>query len=134
MSSSIKPGAVIYAKDLACMARFYQELFGFQALEREPGHVVLESEHVQLVIHAIPEQYAQGIPISVPPALREEQAIKLCFTVDSIAAARQRAAALGGGLSPASQEWQVEGGVLAFRACNGYDPEGNVLQCREALG
>jgi len=133
MSSSIKPGAVIYAKDLACMARFYQELLGLQELEREPGHVVLESELVQLVIHAIPEQHAQGIHISVPPVLREEQAIKLCFTVGSIAVARQRAATLGGGLSPASQEWQVEGGVLAFRACNGFDPEGNVLQCREAL-
>lgn len=131
--SFLKPGAVIFAKDLACMTRFYQELFGLQLLESEPGHVVLESEHLQLVVHAIPKQYAQSISISVPPVLREEQTIKLFFAVDSIAAARERAAALGGGLSPASKEWQIEGSVRAFRACDGYDPEGNVLQCREAL-
>lgn len=131
--SSLKPGAVIFAKDLACMTRFYQELFGLQLLESEPGHAVLESEHLQLVVHAIPKQYAQSISISVPPVLREEQAIKLFFAVDGLAAARQRAAALGGGLSPASKEWQIEGGARAFRACDGYDPEGNVLQCREAL-
>jgi len=133
MSPSIKPGAVIFAKDLACLARFYQELLGLQVLERERGHVVLESEHLQLVIHAIPKPHAQSIHISVPPALREERAIKLFFPVDSLAVARQLAAALGGGLSPVSKEWQIEGGPRAFRACDGYDPEGNVLQCREAL-
>ena len=115
------------------MARFYQELLGLQLLEREPGHVVLESELFQLVIHAIPKKYAQAIHISVPPAVREEQAIKLFFPVDSLAAVRQRAAALGGGLSPANKEWQIEGGLRAFRACDGFDPEGNVFQVREGL-
>lgn len=133
MSHSLKPGAVIFAKDLTCMARFYQELFGLQLLEREAGHAVLESEHLQLVIHAIPKQHAKGIHISVPPVLREEQAIKLFFPVSSLAAARQLAQTLGGGLSPVSKEWQIEGGPRAFRACDGFDPEGNVLQCREAL-
>lgn len=133
MSPALKPGAVIFAKDLACMARFYQELLGLQELERAPGHVLLESEHLQLVIHAIPKPYAEAIHIGVPPTLREEQAIKLFFSVASLATARRLAAALGGGLKPASKEWQIEGSLRAFRACDGHDPEGNVLQCREPL-
>ena len=45
----------------------------------------------------------------------------------SLAEARARAPALGGRLAPAGKEWAARG----FRACDGVDPEGNVVQFRE---
>ncbi len=41
--------------------------------------------------------------------------------------ARKQAAALGGQVGPKAREWQARG----FRACDGFDPEGNVFQVRE---
>lgn len=40
---------------------------------------------------------------------------------------RVTAASLGGHIKPAAAEWSARG----FRACDGHDPEGNVLQVRE---
>ncbi|MDC8772548.1 VOC family protein [Roseateles albus] len=62
----------------------------------------------------------------MPPAPREEQAIKLFFTVYSMEEAAAKARALGG---------DVFGTVYAgpsFQMRNAYDPEGNVFQLREA--
>jgi hypothetical protein len=61
------------------------------------------------------------------PALREDSYWKLALPVASIAAARTIASLLGGGLKSPEQEWEARG----FRACDGYDPEGNVIQVRE---
>ena len=66
--------------------------------------------------------------LTQPPALREDSCIKLCLPVDSIAAARTQAAQLGGQIGPTAKEWEARG----FRACDGYDPEGNVFQVRES--
>lgn len=52
---------------------------------------------------------------------------RLCLPVESIATARTTAARLGGTIRPAGSEWEARG----FRACDGHDPEGNVLQVRE---
>jgi hypothetical protein len=41
--------------------------------------------------------------------------------------AREAAARNGGRLRPAEDEW----GARGFRACEGVDPDGNVIQCRE---
>ena len=55
-------------------------------------------------------------------------AIKLFFTVPSLAWAEAKAADLGGGLLP--QQWTGPGFVVR----NAFDPEGNILQLRELLG
>ena len=122
-----KPGAVVFAKDPARVARFYEEIAGLSVVQVENGHVILESEDIQLVVHAIPKRVADTITIANPPELREERAIKLFFPVESLAEARDKALALGGGLSPDKKEFEARG----FRACDGYDPEGNVVQFRE---
>ena len=46
----------------------------------------------------------------------------------TIEAARQKAATLGGQVAAKAQEWSARG----FRACDAYDPEGNVFQVRES--
>ena len=120
-------GAVVFAKDLARVAKFYEEVLSMAVVHSEQDHVVLESLAYQLVIHAIPKKIAASIEISVPPERRTETPIKLFFLVPSIAEARAKAAALGGELNPMEGEWEARG----FRACDGHDPEGNVVQLRE---
>ena len=127
MSSSTNAGAVVFAKDIVRVAKFYEELFSIPAVHSERDHIVLESPQCQLVVHAIPKKVADSIEITVPPTRRTDTAIKLFFFVPSIAEARAKATALGGELNPKKSEWEARG----FRACDGHDPEGNVVQVRE---
>lgn len=92
------------------------------------GKVVLESAEFLLVVHAIPKEIADSISIASPPELRTNVPIKLFFPVASLAEARDKAASLGGALYPSDKEW----GGRGFRACDGYDPEGNIVQLRES--
>jgi len=127
MPSTPKPGAVVFVKNLERVAKFYEKLLSLSVVEAESGHVVLESEAIQLVLHAIPAHIAESISISEPPEVREETPIKLFFPVVSIAQARASAPALGGQVGPVEQEWEFRG----IRACDAYDPEGNVFQLRQ---
>jgi predicted enzyme related to lactoylglutathione lyase len=124
---TIRPGAVIFAKDVAALARFYETVIPMAVKGEEHGAVVLETDMLQLVIHPLPDAVAREIMIGSPPALREETAVKLVFAVDSLARVRMAATALGGGLRPVSAAFVTRG----FRACDGHDPEGNVIQLRE---
>lgn len=125
--SGIKPGAVIYAKDVAVLVRFYEGVVPMEVKGQDRGAVYLETDMVQLVIHPVPAAVARRIEITSPPRVREESAVKLVFVVDSLARVRAAAPALGGALRPASAAFVTRG----FRACDGHDPEGNVVQFRE---
>lgn len=125
MPGPARAGAVIYAKDLARLSAFYQAVLGMALRHAEPDHEVIESADLQLVIHAIPPQIADTITIDTPPQPRDEQAIKLFFTVADLAQARTRAHALGGEVGDAG--WAGPG----FVAHNAHDPEGNIFQLRE---
>jgi len=127
---AIAAGAVVYAKDVDRLARFYAELAGLELVHRAADHAVLESEDFELVVVAIPEPTASRIVIATPPERRGNTAVKLVFHVDDLAAARARAQAAGGGLDPIGKEWSFQGD----RACDGIDPEGNVIQVRAAAG
>jgi predicted enzyme related to lactoylglutathione lyase len=129
MSLQPKPGAVVYAKNMSRVARFYEEVLSMSVAHSESDHVVLESSGFELVVHAIPKRIADSFQIATPPERREETPIKLFFHVASIEGIRSRVAALGGELNPASRAWEARD----FRACDGHDPEGNVVQFRENL-
>lgn len=88
-------------------------------------HRVLQSPDVQLIIHAIPQQYTSGIVIEVPPVPRDEQAIKPFFTVESLAVADALAEQLGGKVC--GPIWPGPG----LRVRNVCDPEGNIVHLRE---
>jgi predicted enzyme related to lactoylglutathione lyase len=128
MANQPKSGAVLFAKDLPRVARFYEELLGLSVAVADSDKVVLESAEFLLVVHAVPEEVADSISITSPPALRTNVPTKLFFPVASLAEARARASSLGGALYPSHKEWSGRG----FRACDGYDPEGNIVQLREA--
>lgn len=124
----INPSVVLFVSDVPGMTTFYRELGSMALLHQDDGHAVLQTGGVELVIHAIrgepaPERQADG---SV--RVREDSYFKFCLPVASISEARVRASALGGGVKPAEHEWESRG----FRACDGHDPEGNVLQVRES--
>jgi predicted enzyme related to lactoylglutathione lyase len=127
MSNKPKAGAVVFAKDVSKVARFYGQMLSMSVLHTAAEKIVLESEQLLLVIHTIPESIANTIHISDPPELRVETPIKFFFPVPSLSEARANAPAPGGKLNPASTEWEAG----TFRACDGFDPEGNVVQFRE---
>jgi catechol 2,3-dioxygenase-like lactoylglutathione lyase family enzyme len=130
MTTRPKPSAVIFAKDVQRLADFYRQVIGMQQILADDAHIVLDQAGFQLVIHGMPQPIADSITISSPPEVREETPIKICHPVVRIAAARAIAAELGGLIAPVDREWSATG----FRACDGYDPEGNVFQVRESVG
>ena len=111
------------------MARFYQRVLGVASLREEASHVTLQIGAGRLLLHAIPDEIASSIPSAVPPALRDDAAVKLSFAVSSLSIARSVAAANGGGVGPIEREWEYEG----RRYVDGWDPEGNVLQLYSVL-
>ena len=127
MSHHATAGAVLYAKNVEPVSRFYAECCGLKVAHSEDDHVVLESPTFQLVILAIPEPIAASISITTPPARRTDTPIKLVFHVEGIDAVREAAARLGGELNPPGREWHYQGN----KVCDGHDPEGNVVQFRE---
>ena len=127
MTHPSKAAAVLYAKDIARVGAFYAEVMSLTVAHAEEDHMVLESATFQLAIVAIPARIAATIEIATPPVRRSETPIKLVFPVASIDTARVAAARRGGELNPAEREWQYQGS----RVCDGHDPEGNVMQCRE---
>ena len=129
MVDRVKPGLVLFAKDLEVVAGFYEGLVTPMVVTAQRDHVVLESEAFQLVVHAIPAEIAESMEIATPPELRTEAPMKPILVVASLAEARAAAPALGGGLLPAEAEWVLGGS----RVCDGVDPEGNVVQFRESI-
>ena len=125
MSGPARAGALIYAKDPVLLTHFYRTLLQMEIRSQRDQLIVLENGDIQLLLHAIPEPYAEQVLIKTPPELREAGAIKLFFTVASLAWAEAKAADLGGGLLP--QQWSGPGFVVR----NAFDPEGNILQLRE---
>lgn len=120
------PAQVVFAEDVPRVTAFYQAVAQMQLQHQDDEHAVLELAGFELVVHRLhgappPE------PGDAPAQVREDAYTKLCLPVDSIANARIRAAQVGGFIRPPGHEWQARG----FRACDGHDPEGNVIQVRE---
>ena len=126
MVSNIRPGAVIFTGNHKRLANFYEAMTGLTVSFADDQVTVLRSDSFELVIHALPNE-ANESATNQPPQVREDGYIKPFFPVPSLSEARERAAALGGRLRPAEQEWTARG----FRACEAIDPDGNVIQFRE---
>ncbi|NBB13003.1 VOC family protein [Pseudomonas sp. SLFW] len=127
MTDLPKHGAVLFAKDLPRVAAFYRELLDMTQTVTEKRLIVLESPTYQLVIHGIPKAVSDRVIISSPPQRRVDLPIKLVFPVKNLADARAAAVALGGQVDAPAGQFTARG----FTACDGFDPEGNVVQFRE---
>jgi predicted enzyme related to lactoylglutathione lyase len=128
MQTLVTSGAVIYAKDLGLVSKFYAVVADMAVVESEAGHVTLEAHGFQLVVVAIPPHMAETVSIESPPVRREATPIKLVFFVTSLDAASTQAAQLGGQMNLAERAWQFQGTTVL----DGHDPEGNVFQLRQA--
>jgi predicted enzyme related to lactoylglutathione lyase len=127
VAQAFNAGAIVHAKDIHRLARFYAAVADLEVMHEVDDHIVLESETVELVIVAIPAATAARIVITTPPQRRENTAFKLVFAVPDLAQARETAKANGGELNPPGKEWMFQG----LRVCDGCDPEGNMIQLRE---
>lgn len=107
------------------MASFYETLVPMTRVHASEELIVLQSPDLQLIVHAMPPAIASTVVITSPPE-RRETALKLFFTLSSLAAAEATAARLGGEVF--SEQWQGPG----FRVRNACDPEGNLFQVRES--
>ena len=126
-NSTPLPSAVLFVADVPSMNRFYREVASMNVVHEDFEHAVLEAVGFQLTIHALKTEPAPRRDSQGNVLVREDSYWKLCFPVESIAAARLRALELGGVIKSHEHEWSARG----FRACDGRDPEGNVLQLRE---
>jgi predicted enzyme related to lactoylglutathione lyase len=122
-------GAVIYVKDLLQTSLFYQHTLNFLIVQQEPDFVGLKRGNFELIMVKMPEEIASEIEISSPPVLREDTPIKLIFQVEDLDAARDYANRYGGYINAREKEWRFQN----FQVCDGYDPEGNILQLRQAI-
>ena len=123
----IRQSLVVYAKDKRRVSAFYRQALGLAAIEDESTHDLLRGPGIELVIHAIPQEYAAQISISNPPLVREETPLKPVFLVESLEAVRLAADSTGGSLQPTDSAWRYNGAIVL----DGCDPEGNVVQFRQ---
>jgi len=128
MLGPARTGVLIYAKNLGAVSSFYEQVLGAKEVHADADHTVLQSPDTQLIIHAIPRQYADGIDNEVPPVVRESQAIKPFFAVASLAEAERLAEELGG------RVWGPVWPSPGMRVRNVCDPEGNIVHLREHAG
>ena len=128
MAGPARAGVLVYAKNLSRLSTFYCAVLGGVVRAADHEHHVIATADLQIVVHAIPAVIAETFTVEVPPVLREEAAFKPFFTVPSLAAAREAAHRLGGGVF--EEEWQGPGFVVR----NAFDCEGNVFQVRELTG
>lgn len=127
MPGPARTGALIYASDLGLLSAFYQQVLSMRLLVADAEHEVIESADMQLILHAIPAAYRPQASGEQGLEVREQQAIKLFFTVGSLAATTAVIEASGGRVLEPLYTGP------GFRVRNACDPEGNVFQIRELL-
>lgn len=127
MTQYLNPALVLFVADVARATQFYTQLSPFRVQHQDAQHSVLALDGFELVLHALPPDAIEAP--STPLVVREDSYSKLCLPVARIDEARAIAARLGGAIAPPAKEWSARG----FRACDGHDPEGNVIQVRERV-
>jgi catechol 2,3-dioxygenase-like lactoylglutathione lyase family enzyme len=121
--------AVLFVQNVPRMRDFYREVIQMDVVQDKGSWAILSILGFELVIHGIPNEPAADLSSNALPSIREDSYLKICLPVENIAIARTHAANLGGAIKDPTHEWEDRG----VRACDGHDPEGNVLQVRQAL-
>ena len=122
-------GLVVYAKNKQRVSAFYQMTLGLLTEASDTFHDLLRGHGHEIVVHAIPQEYATDITIEQPPRPREDTPFKPVFVVGSLAEVRRAAEASGGHLRPDSHAWEY----LGHKVLDGWDPEGNIVQFKQPL-
>lgn len=120
------PSMVLFVSDVARVASFYAEVIGMQIRHQEASHTVLLTMGFELIIHAMYGDSSEPDSPDTQIMVREDAYSKLCLPVANIGKARDLAHRFGGFIKAVEHEWSDHGIV----ACDGHDPEGNVIQVR----
>jgi hypothetical protein len=129
MESTVhQQGLVVFAKNKTRVSAFYQQALDLEVVECEPSHDLLHGHGYEVLVHAVPREYAAEISIAEPPVPREETPFKPTFVVPSLERVRQVAESTGGFLKPEQAAWSFRGCLIL----DGWDPEGNVVQFKQA--
>jgi len=117
----------VYAQDIERVAEFYRRTLSRPVLEREPGFVVVGDASLEVAVVRMAEALAKETPLSTPPRVRRDTALKASFLVADLEHARAEAEAAGGATKPVRAAWEWRGQLHL----DGHDPEGNVVQFRQ---
>ena len=115
--------AVLFAKNLERVARFYSEALELTRVSEDASYVLLKQGGFELIIHQIPKPVADGIEISEPPLRREVGALRLDYPIRDVKVGRTLAKSLGGAIDESPPPWADNGTNFYL----GFDPEGNVF-------
>lgn len=124
----MQQGLVVFALNKARVSAFYQRTLGLAVIESDRTHDLLRGNGHEVVVHAMAPRHARHITVATPPQPRDEAAFKPTFVVTSLDAVREGAEATGGALKPAAGAWHFRGHVVL----DGWDPEGNIVQFKQA--
>jgi predicted enzyme related to lactoylglutathione lyase len=124
----LQQGLVVFAKNKKRVSAFYQQTLGLTIEESDTSHDLLRGHVYEVVVHTIPRKYAAGITIQKPPLPREDTPFKPTFVVPSLTEVRRAVEATGGYLKPEAEAWHFRGHTVL----DGWDPEGNVVQFKQA--
>jgi predicted enzyme related to lactoylglutathione lyase len=128
--SAMVAAAVLYVKDLAVMKTFYEECFGMSAVESgRDEFCVLASGDWELSLVRVPAAIAAAFVVTDPPERRADVPVKLVFEVASIEGLHAVVTEAGGQVDPSGTAREFRGS----RLLDCLDPEGNVVQLRQAL-
>jgi hypothetical protein len=121
-------GLVIFAKNKKRVSAFYQQTLDLDVVTSDTSHDLLRGHGYEIVVHTIPRKVAADITITTPAQPRSETPFKPTFVVASLAEVRRAAEATGGHLKPESGAWHFRGHIVL----DGWDPEGNIVQFKQA--
>lgn len=119
---------IVYARSLSVVSAFYEHALQLERTESESTYMLLSSGTIEIAVVRIPEPVAAQFTVSVPPTLRADTALKMCFLVESFESVRDAAERTGGSLEAEEAAWSWRG----HRHLDGNDPEGNIVQFRVA--
>ena len=127
LSKPLNAGGVLFVQNVKHLRDFYRSVFSMNVEADENRYVILTIPGFELVIHGIQNETPPADSQIEPLVVREESSFKLCLPVLRLEEARVMAKTLGGFIKDQEHEWNFNGIV----ACDGHDPEGNVIQARQ---
>jgi predicted enzyme related to lactoylglutathione lyase len=117
---------IVFAKDKERLSLFYRKVLALDLGETSDTHDLLLGRGIEILIHAVPRRFAEGIDIASPPKPRAETPFKPVFWVADFESVRAAAKETGGFLDLPDKAWNFGGATIL----DGWDPEGNVVQFR----
>ncbi|HVV82496.1 MAG TPA: VOC family protein [Kofleriaceae bacterium] len=122
MASARLTHVLLFVSDVEKVAAFYEAAFGYRreaSADAGFGFLRAAGGGADLALHVLSAPHAPVL--ASPPRWRSDTAMKLCFEVDDLAAARQAVLDAGG---QARDPWSWDGSDF----CELADVEGNPLQ------